>query len=211
MKKQLELATAGDKEKIAKLISEEEKKYKANLWLDRAQKINFLNSDEKLKAYEIALELNPDMPQAYLGIAKVMMDKHLGEPSNDKEREDKLDVLREAVEVLNRAIALDENYAEAYALRAEILNKVKWLENIEENEKDYNTKIFKDIDRALALNAPDKRELHYLRSYIYLDELQNAELEQAQKNEFNPEIIEGYLNKAIDEIDVAGSLCKEKI
>lgn len=68
LKRQLELATGGDKQKIAKLISEEERKYKANLWLERAQSL--FDIEEKLKAYEKALELNPDMPQAYLGIAK---------------------------------------------------------------------------------------------------------------------------------------------
>lgn len=207
LKKQLELATGGDKQKIAKLISEEEKKYKANLWLERAQEV--WDTDEKLKAYEKALELNPDMPQAYLGIAKAMIDKNLGEPSNDKEREDKLDALREAVETLNRTIELDENYAEAYALRAETLYKIKWTQNLDENNKNYNQRILRDISRALALNASDKKKLYYLRSSIYLDELQDAELEQARTEQYNNEVIEDYLNKALHEIDTAGSLCKD--
>jgi hypothetical protein len=204
LKRQLELATGGDKQKIAKLISEEERKYKASLWLERAQSL--FDIEEKLKAYEKALELNPDMPQAYLGIAKVLEDKG-GEPLDDKERGNKLEALKEAVENLNRAISLEENYAEAYALRAEILYKIKWLEKSEENEEGYDRKILKDIDRALALNAPNKGELYYLRSSIYLDELQNAELDQAKTNTLNPEIIEEYLNKAIAEIDQAMALC----
>lgn len=208
LKRQLELATGGDKQKIAKLISEEERKYKANLWLERAQQVWGL--EEQFKAYEKAIDLNPDMPQAYLGIAKALVDKYSGYPIDDKEKENKIEALKEAVEHLNRAISLDENYSEAYALRAEILYKIKWLEKSEENEKDYNTKILKDIDRALVLNAPNKGELYYLRSSIYLDQLQNAELEQGKKDEFNPEIIEEHFNKAIAEIDNGGSLCKKE-
>lgn len=69
LKRQLELATGGDKMKIAKLISEEEKKYKANLWLERAQQLSSLfEREEALKAYKKALELNPDLPQAYLAL-----------------------------------------------------------------------------------------------------------------------------------------------
>ncbi|WP_353683657.1 hypothetical protein V4D30_07180 [Thermodesulfovibrio sp. 3907-1M] len=208
LKRQLEFATAGDKQKIAKLISEEEKKYKANLWLERAQEV--WDTDEKLKAYEKALEFNPDLPQAYLGIAKAMIDKHIGEPSSDKEREDKLDALRDAVESINRAIALDENYADAYALRADTLHKIKWMENQDENKKDYDERILKDISRALALNASNKGDLYYLRASIYLEELHDAELEQAKTDQYNYEVIEDYLNKALKEIDMAVSLCKEE-
>ncbi len=212
LKRQLEIATGGDKQRIAKLISEEEKKYKAILWLERAQSlpINEWNIEEKLKALEKVLELNPDIPQAYLGIAEVLENKYLGEPSDDKEKEDILDALRDAVEHLNRALSLDENYAEAYAYRAEILYKIKQLENSEEDEKEYNTKILKDINRALALNAKDKSKLYYLRSTIYLEELQNIEMEQERKDKYDSKIIEEQFNKAINEIDLAGSLCNEK-
>ncbi len=56
LKRQLELATGGDKMKIAKLISEEEKKYKANLWLERAQQLSSLfEREEALKAYKKSL------------------------------------------------------------------------------------------------------------------------------------------------------------
>ncbi|MGB9823148.1 hypothetical protein [Thermodesulfovibrio sp.] len=203
LKRQLELATSGDKQKIAKLISEEEKRYKASLWLERAQEV--WETDEKLKAYEKALELNPDMPQAYLGIAKAMIDKYLAEPSSDKEIEDKLDALRDAVESINRAVALDENYAEAYALRADTLYKIKWMEKQNTNDKNYNERILKDINKALALNASNKGALYYLRASIYLEELQDAELEEASS-----ERIEEYLNKALNEIENARRLCKKE-
>lgn len=196
LKRQLELATAGDKQKIAKLISEEEKKYKASLWLERAQ--NVYNEEEQLKAYKKALELNPELVQAYAGIGETLS------------RTESKETLKEAIQNLDKAISMDENYAQAYALRAEILYKLKWLEyyseklNISE-EKDYNARILKDISRALALNAPKKGDLYYLRASIYLDELQNAELERSQS-----EIIEQYLIKALNEIENARGLCKEK-
>lgn len=125
LKRQLELATGGDKMKIAKLISEEEKKYKANLWLERAQQLSSLfEREEALKAYKKALELNPDLPQAYFGIAKLILDENIGEPIDDKEKEEKLKSLKKAEENINKAILLDENYAEAYALRADIIYKI---------------------------------------------------------------------------------------
>lgn len=207
LKKQLELATGGDKQKIAKIISEEEKKYKATLWIERAQQL--WEPVEKLKAYEKALELNPDLPQAYFGIAKALEEKSWEKPTTDEEKEKKLESLRKATENLNRAIALDENYAEAYALRAEILHKIKWLEHLEENERDYNEKILKDINRALALNAPNKKELFYLRASVYLEQLQDNELKQVRENKFDYKVIENYLNKALNEIEQAGSLCKD--
>lgn len=212
LKRQLELATGGDKQKIAKLISEEEKKYKANLWLERAQQIPWLGTEEKLKAYEKALELNPDLPQAYLGIAKVMEDKYIGEPSSDKEKEDKLDALRDAVESINRAVAIDENYAEAYATRADILYKIKWLDK-EGNENDYNEKILKDINRALALNAPNKLELYKLQALISSDRLQNAVSELIKERRFSDsdqELIDDYTKKALMEFEKASSFCDKK-
>ncbi|MCM8782762.1 MAG: hypothetical protein NC828_06940, partial [Candidatus Omnitrophica bacterium] len=210
LKKQLEAATDGEKKKIVKIISEEEKRYKANLWIERAQQISSLNTEGRLEAYQKALELNPDMPQAYLGIAKTLEDEYTTIPTSDKEREDKLEALREALETLNKAISLDENYAEAYALRAEILYKIESIENLEENKKDYDAKILEDIGRALVLNVTNKGELYNLRAFVYLNQLQNAELEQLKLNEFNAETIEEYLNKAINEIDNAGSFCREK-
>lgn len=209
LKKQLALSTGEDKQKIARLVSDEERKYRANLWVERAQSL-FADDEEKLKAYKKALELNPELPSAYVGIAKVLEFKYLGMPEDDKERKNKLENLKEAVEYLNRAISLDESYAEAYRLRAEILYKIKWLENSKENEKDYDARILKDIGRALALNAPDRGRLHYLRASVYLEDLRNAEIEQAKKDDYKPEIIEEYFNKAINEIDIAGNLCKKE-
>ncbi len=220
LKKQLELATGGDKQKIAKLISEEEKKYKATLWLEWAQQI--YDDEEKLKAYKKALEFNPDMPVAYVGIAKVLENKHLGEPANDKENEEKLKDLKEALENINRAIALDENYAEAYAVRVEILDEMKNIEchssgletleekeKLEKTEKDYNERILKDIDRALALNVLDKKTLYYLKAHIYLGEIYWEEIKEIKTGEDHSEAVEGRLNKALAEIDKAISLCSE--
>lgn len=68
----------------------------------------------------------------------------------------------------------------------------------------------KDINRALALNASNKAELYYLRASIYLDEFQNVELEQAKVDQFDYRVVEEHFNKALNEIDNAGSLCKEE-
>ncbi|MCX7634436.1 MAG: hypothetical protein N2Z74_01665, partial [Syntrophales bacterium] len=48
-----------------------------------------------------------------------------------------------------------------------------------------------------------------LRAYLYLDELQSAELTQARNDSFDGRVIEDYLQKALDEIDRAGRLCPE--
>lgn len=216
LKKQLEIATGGDRQKIVKLISEEEKKYKANLWLERAQSLSDFD-EEKIKAYKKALELNPELAQAYMGIADVLRFQNMGEPQNLTGFEKKMNGLREVLKNLDKAIEIDDNYADAYALRAEILNEMKnrefyWKEegeNFEEKRKDYNKQILIDINRALALNASDKGKLYRLKASLYMDELQSTELEQRKAGESKPEIIEEYCNKAISEIDRAISICKE--
>ncbi len=212
LKNQLELTTGGDKQKITKLISEEEKKYKATLWLERAQQ-TYIDKEEQLKAYKKALELDPDMPEAYVGIAKVLKDKYLGELIFDKE---KLEGLKKAMENLNKAIALDENYAEAYAVRANILHRMKSIEcnssgfeKLEEIEKDYDERTLKDIDRALALNVLDKKTLYYLKAHIYLEEIYWEELKGRKTGENHSEAVEALLDKALVEIDKAISLCSE--
>jgi|YNPBryunderm2012_1023409.scaffolds.fasta_scaffold09109_3 tetratricopeptide (TPR) repeat protein len=189
LKRQLELATAGDKQKIAKLISEEEKKYKANLWVERAQS---LHGDEALDAYKKALELNPEHAQAYVGIASVT------------------DKPEEALYNLDKAIQLDENYADAYALRAKILHNILNIKVYSLNETDpaveqqYHERIVKDINRAIVLNASNKAELYNLRATIYLEKAQSAELERASSH-----IIEDYFNKALSDIDQAIASCKK--
>lgn len=49
-----------------------------------------------------------------------------------------------------------------------------------------------------------------MRATIYLDESQNAELEQAKADKFEPTIVEEFFYKAMNEIDIAGSLCKKE-
>ncbi|MFN3921838.1 MAG: hypothetical protein ACK4K4_05515, partial [Caldimicrobium sp.] len=190
-------------------IRKEKKENKAILWLERAEQI--LEPEARIKAYKKALELNPHIPQAYLGIAQALYLKYPGDPFliNDKEKAIIIELLKEAVENLNRAIALDKNYAEAYALRADILYSLKKLKELEEKEDGYNTKILKDIDRALLLNASNKRELYYLRSSVYFGELNKAILEQHRRGEFNLQVLEELFNKAVAEIDNGGTLCRE--
>jgi len=209
LKRQLELATGGDKQKIAKLISEEERKYKANLWVEKAQSLG-LFADGALDAYKKALELNPEHPQAYFGIAKLISFNNFGEPESEKEVMKKVNALTEAVNNLDKAIQLDEGYAEAYALRAGILNdilKIRLYRLNEDNpvlEQQFHERIVNDINRAIALNAPDKAALYNLRASIYLEKAQSAEFEKA-----SPDTIEEFFNQAVADIDQAISSCKE--
>lgn len=183
LKRQLELATGGDRQRIARLISEEEKKYKANLWLERGQSVGVFQADEALKAYRKALELNPELAQAYVGIADVLRSQHMGEPEDVKGLERKIAGLKKAIENLDKAISIEEEYARAYALRAELLrelgNTEKNLIDVgkkeapEEERKEvtqqYADRILSDLNRSIALNAPNKAELYYQRSIAYVE------------------------------------------
>jgi tetratricopeptide (TPR) repeat protein len=214
LKRQLELATGGDKQKIAKLISEEERKYKANLWVEKAQSLG-LFADGALDAYKKALELNPELAQAYVGIAQVILSQNDGTyQSDDAESETFLKKRIKNMELslsnLERALSIDENYADAYALRAKIMHNILNIKVYSLNETDpaveqqYHERIVKDINRAIVLNASNKAELYNLRATVYLEKAQSAELERASSH-----IIEDYFNKALSDIDQAIASCKK--
>jgi len=214
LKRQLVNAVGGDKQKIARLISEEEKKYKANLWVEKAQHLLYFD-EEALDVYNKAIELNPELASAYVGIAYVLSFQNMGEPSELKELEEKVKGLQGSLANLDKAISIDENYADAYALRAEVLEEIRNTENaiyqlkdelynFKEKEKQYNEQILKDINRAIALNASNKADLYQKRAYFYVNAAQLGEFEKS-----SPYIIENYFNKAIADINQAIALCKE--
>ncbi len=71
----------------------------------------------------------------------------------------------------------------------------------------------KDINRALALNAPNKLELYKLQAFIYIDRLQNAVLELIKERRFadsEQKLIDDYINKALNEIEKAASFCNKE-
>jgi tetratricopeptide (TPR) repeat protein len=224
LKRQLELATAGDKEKIAKLISEEEKKYKANLWVERAQSlithwmVDLVDLNVILNSYKRAIELNPDHALAYAGIAslmlqkvqKVSMKKYISESETFSENELKTIIkdLESALINLDKAISIDENYADAYALRAEVREQIKWakwkMQSItgeDFDEKQYNEQIIEDINRAIALNASNKADLYEKRASLMSSISIMCEGSSSD--------IENYLNKALMDINQAIALCKD--
>jgi len=214
LKTQLEHAVGGDRQKIAGLISEEEKKFKANLWVEKAQKSSYF-TDDALHAYKKALELNPDLAQAYVGMADVLHFQNMGEPFELNELEKKYEKLKEALAYLENAVSMDENYADAYAMRAGLLEDTRNTDrrineqkeeskDFTETEKQYDEQILKDINRAIVLNASNKADLYQKRAYFHLDAMQSAELAES-----SPDVVATYLDKAIADINQAIALCKE--
>jgi hypothetical protein len=186
LKGQLAHAAGGDQQKLTRLISEEEKKYKANLWVEKAQHASKI-SDEALQAYRKALALNPELATAYVGIAEDLLFRNMGMPLEASEkaliakRENKMKVLREVLASLDRAVAIDENYAHAYSVRVEALKEIIETEEYSNSPKDeisenewnqkkiaYQEQMLKDINRAIALNAPNKADLYRKRASLYI-------------------------------------------
>jgi hypothetical protein len=222
LKRQLELATAGDKQKIEKLISEEEKKYKANLWVERAQSLithwmaDLVDLNVILNSYKRALDLNPDHALAYAGIASLMLQKvnktvakkysSKSETFSENELKTFIKDLEAALISLDKAITIDENYADAYALRVKVRDELKWAKSEMQSvtgdnfdKKLYNEQIIEDINRAIALNASNKADLYEKR----------ASLMSSIMCEGTSSDIENYLNKALMDINQAIALCKD--
>jgi len=212
LKNQLAVAVGADRKKIAGMISEEEKKFKANLWVEKAQTSSYF-TDEALDAYKKAVELNPDLAQAYVGMADVLRFQNMGEPWELAELEKKLEKLNEALAYLDTALSIDQNYADAYAMRAGLLEEVRNTERSihaqkEESEvfseTEYNERIWKDINRAIALGASNKADLCQKRAWFHLGDMQSAEIEQAPTD-----IVITHLDKAIADINQAIALCED--
>ena len=212
LKKQLANAVGGDRQKIAQHISEEEKKYKANLWVEKAQHFSLAN-DEVLNAYRKAVELNPELALAYVGIANALRFQNIGRTDELKELENKIGGLREALANLNKAVSIDENYANAYAMRVYVLEEISateheihvlkdTLHDFADKEKKYNEQIFKDINRSIALNASDTADMYRKRSILHV-----REAFQAAVTRSNPKIIEENFDKALTDANQAIALC----
>ena len=213
LKRQLVNAVGGDKQKIARLISEEEKKFKANLWVEKAQRLSTFDG-EALNAYKKALELNPALAQAYVGIAEALRFQNMGETSELKELEKKLKGLREALANLDKAVSVDDNYADAYGMRAGVWEEISATErkvyeqkdilhDFADMEKKYQQRIFEDINRSIALDAPNKADMYRKRAFLSVRAAVSAEDDRS-----SPEASVGNFDKALADVNQAIALCK---
>lgn len=185
LKKQL--TEGADKKQVLAKITEEEKKFKANLWLEKGSDYT-LSPELAMKAYNTALDLNPDLAMAYVG--KAGLNTKIVQACYDRMEKEKSDCRKEIADLyqaladVNRAISMDVNYADAYALRAEINDNIRSLEWVVAYKKDptalklpdnrKNQKaIMEDIDRAIAL-GPDSHRF-YERRAKYLDAVNDSE------------------------------------
>jgi hypothetical protein len=211
LKQQLVNAVGGDKKRIARLLSEEEKKFKANLWVEKAR---YQSYDEALNSYKKALEFNPELAQAYLGIAKELRLQNLGAQDELQGLDKKVKGLREALANLDKAVSVDGGYADAYAMRAGVLEEIRASEKIiyeqgdkindfKDMEKQYYERILKDINRSIALNATNKADMYQKRASFYLHTARLAEVEQ-----FSSETVQENYDRALADVDQAITLCK---
>lgn len=185
LKKQL--ASGADKKQVLAKITEEEKKFKANLWLEKGGDYS-LSVELAMKAYNTALDLNPDLAVAYIG--KAGLSTKIVQGCYDRIEKENYDCRKEMADLyqsladVNRALSMDMNYAEAYALRAEISDKIRALEWVIAYRKDPHAQklpdsrknqesIIEDISRAIALNPQSHR--YYDSRARYLDPVNDSE------------------------------------
>ncbi len=167
LKKQLAGSGAGDRKQVLARISDEEKKFKAGLWLEKGGDYG-LSPELALKAYNTALELNPDLAMAWAG--RAALSRHAVQSCHAKLDKGVSDCRKEIADLyqsladVNRAIAMDADYAEAYALRAQINQDIRSLEwlvayrkdpkapELPDNRKNQKS-ILEDIDRAISAES----------------------------------------------------------
>ena len=187
LKKQLAGSGEGDRKQVLARISDEEKKFKAGLWLEKGGDYG-LSPELALKAYNTALELNPDLAMAWAG--RAALSRHAVQACHAKLDKGVSDCRKEIADLyqsladVNRAIAMDADYAEAYALRAQINQDIRSLEwlvayrkdpkapELPDNRKNQKS-ILEDIDRAIALNPGSHK--YYERRAGYLDPVDETE------------------------------------
>ena len=182
LKKRLTEASGEEKKQVLAEITNEEKRFKANLWLEKATELRYQNKEMGMKAYDKAIELNPALVEAYVGRARVggysaeacdtLLSKGPSECTGQQES------LNKALTDLNKAISLDKDYAEAYVERADVYNSIKEVqrlvaysrkesvEELNEINKKYDSQIFDDINLAISLK-PENPEYYRIRAYYF--------------------------------------------
>ncbi len=190
LKKQLAGSGAEGKRQVLARIGEEEKRFKASLWLEKGGDYS-LSPEMGMKAYDTAIELNPGLAEAWAGKARIGSNAY-GTCYNKVEMEGKLECGREfaalyqALADASKAVMLDPGYAEPYALRAEVnynIRTAQWLIQSKKTPRDYDLlkeirarnqrTIMEDIDRAIELNP--ESHAYYERRANYADAWDNPD------------------------------------
>jgi len=183
LKKRLTTARGEEKKQVLAEITIEEKRFKANLWLEKATDLRYQNHEMRLKAYDKAIELNPDLVEAYIGRAKLLGDISFGGCStlSNKGTSECTKLLQNqnnALSDLDKVISLDKGYAEAYVVRAEVYNTTRneqhrvaysrseSTEALNKINNHYATLIIEALTSAISLK-PDNPEYYSQRAHYY--------------------------------------------
>jgi tetratricopeptide (TPR) repeat protein len=191
LKKRLTESSGEEKKQVLVEITNEEKRFKANLWLEKATEQRYRSAEMGQKAYDKAIELNPDLVEAYIGRAEfvagmgvgggaTLLNKEPPEGSGKLENLNKaLANLNKALSDLNKAISLDKGRAEAYVARADVYNGIRDVQcridglrqegakAFDEINKKYASQIFESLDSAISLKS-DNPKYYSQRSHYYL-------------------------------------------
>lgn len=180
LKKRLTGAGGEEKKQVLAEIINEEKRFKANLWLEKATELRYQDHGRALKAYDKAIELNPALVEAYIAKSKLVgagsssaCDTILskGPAACTGQQED----LSKALSDVNKAISLDRGHAEAYAARANVYDCIRFVqwrladpgkmsaETERKINKKYAAQIFESINIAISLK-PDNPEYYRQRA-----------------------------------------------
>ncbi len=190
LKKQLAGATGGEKKAILAKISNDERLFKANLWLEEGQKQNFPSDkndwQRRIDAYTKAIELNPDQVQAYIGRGDLL------HQYNEAWQLDTDKLLDKAFSDYNRAIELDPQNPWIYYGRSQALDSWAQAERRKNPAiSDLSAKLERFAEKAeKEKRKPNKREIKWLLEF-------KAAMHRVDDK---------YLSRALQDIDRAVSL-----
>jgi len=129
------------------------------------------SAEEALRLFERAIEVDPNYPQPYVALAGTYLGlwAALGAISGDE-------ALPKARAALDRALALDETFAEAHAIRGVILSSEARFEEAE-----------RELTRALELN-PGSADVHldYARMLLNADRYEESAAQARRAIELDP-------------------------
>lgn len=190
LKKRLTEAHGEDKKHVLAEISNEEKRFKANLWLEKATELRYQNSEMGLKAYDKAVELNPDLVEAYIERSKLVGARSYSAcdailSNGPAECTGQRENLSKALSDVNKAITIGKGNAEAYAAMANVFNCIRYVqwrladprgmspETFREINEKYASQVFEAINIAISLQ-PSNPE-YYRQRADYFQSLRDDE------------------------------------